>query len=424
MSSVKLFGLPAEKGRWLLIPLGIVLLLCLGTAYSWSIFRKPIEESLQIGATDSLLPFTVLLVVFSVLMPITGFYIEQWGPRRVTAVGALIMGLGYTASGFVNSISLLTLTYGLIAGIGVGVTYGVPLAVTAKWFPDKRGLAVGTTVIGFGLSPLVTAPLARNLIAQNAPDGWKPALTLMGIAFTLIMLAISTTMKYPPAGWQPAGWKPPANFNANSSDRTPMLQTSTFYGLWLCFILGTFVGLAAIGIASSVAQEIIKLDAITAAWSVSLFAVFNGLGRPFFGWVADRFSPKHAAIACYTLVIIASIMMLSASEGTVATYLVAFCLITFSLGGWLAIAPTSTLVLFRQEDYAKNYGIVFTAFGMGALLGTLTVGRLRDLLGSYNAFFYITAVLAIAGIFLAVFMLKRATPSMTMPELSNHTESV
>lgn len=419
MSSVKLFGLPAEKGRWLLIPLGIVVLLCLGTAYSWSIFRKPIEESLQIGATDSLLPFTVLLVVFSILMPITGFYIEQWGPRRITAVGTLIMGLGYTASGFVNSISLLTLTYGLIAGFGVGVTYGVPLAVTAKWFPDKRGLAVGTTVIGFGLSPLVTAPLARNLISQNAPDGWKPTLILMGIAFTLIMLAISTTMKYPPAGWQPAGWNPPANFNTNSGNRTPMLQTRTFYGLWLCFILGTFVGLAAIGIASSVAQEIIKLDATTAAWSVSLFAVFNGLGRPFFGWVADRFSPKQAAIACYTLVIIASIMMLSASEGTIATYLVAFCLITFSLGGWMAIAPTSTLVLFRQEDYAKNYGIVFTAFGMGALLGTFTVGRLRDLLGSYNAFFYVTVVLAIAGIFLAVFMLKRATPAMTMPELSN-----
>ncbi|BAY21265.1 major facilitator superfamily transporter [Calothrix sp. NIES-2100] len=408
VDDVKLFGLPAEKGRWLLIPLGVTILLCLGTAYSWSIFRSTIEKSLQVGATESLLPFTILLVVFSILMPITGFYIEKFGSRLVTAVGAIVMGIGYTASGLVNNIPLLTITYGIIAGAGVGIVYGVPLAVNAKWFPDKKGLAVGATVIGFGLSPLVTAPLAKNLIAANGDRGWQPTLIIFGIAFTVIILAIAPVMKYPPHGWQPAGWKPPIKLNEKQSDRSiPLLKSLSFYGLWLCFTIGTFGGLAAIGIASPVGTEIIGLDKNAAANAVSLFAVFNGLGRPLFGWIADKYKPKNAAIIAYVLAIAASIMMLTATKGAIATYIIAFSLIYLALGGWLAIGPTSTLILFRSQDYAKNYGIVFTAFGMGALLGTLIVGNIRDIFGNYLPFFYVTIGLSILGIILAVFLLKR-----------------
>lgn len=405
---VRLFGLPAEQGRWLLIPLGITILLCLGTAYSWSIFRSTIEKSLQVGATESLLPFTILLVVFSILMPITGSYIERFGSRLVTAVGAIIMGIGYTASGLVNSIPLLTITYGIIAGAGVGIVYGIPLAVNARWFPDKKGLAVGATVIGFGLSPLVTAPLAKNLIAANGDRGWQPTLIAFGIAFTLIILAIAPAMKYPPSGWQPAGWTPPIKLSESESDRsTSLFESLSFYGLWLCFTVGTFGGLAAIGIASPVGTEIIGLDKNTAANAVSLFAIFNGLGRPLFGWIADRFQPKNAAIVSYVLIMIASIMMLSATKGAIATYLIAFSLIYLAFGGWLAIGPTSTLILFRTQDYAKNYGIVFTAFGMGALLGTLIAGNIRDIFGNYLPFFNVTIGLSVLGIILAVFLLKR-----------------
>jgi MFS family permease len=410
MNNIKLFGLPAEKGRWVLIPLGITVLLCLGTAYSWSIFRKPLEKLLNINATESLLPFTVLLVVFAILMPITGFYIERFGSRVVTAVGGMVMGVGYLLSSIDNNALALVITYGVIAGIGVGIAYGVPLAVVAKWFPDKKGIAVGLTVIGFGLSPLITAPIARSLIDSY---GVRQTFVIFGVAFTAIILVISTTLKTPPTGWKPAGWNPPVNVreNISATNRLEMLQSQSFYGLWLCYTIGTFAGLAAIGISSPLAQEIIKLDAATAAMTVSLFAVFNGAGRPVFGWLTDRFTPKFAAIASYMLMLIASIMMLNAGQGDVLTYLVAFSLFTFSFGGWLAIAPTATLTLFRPEDYAKNYGIVFTAFGAGALGGTLLAGRIRDIFGSYTAFFYPTAALAILGIILAVFMLKRSAIS-------------
>jgi MFS family permease len=408
MNEVKILGLPAERGRWILIPLGIIVLLCLGTAYSWTIFRTPVQETFQSSAIDSLLPFTILLVVFSILMPITGYNIERFGPRRIIAGGALIMGVGYLTSGFVQNISTMILTYGIIAGAGVGIVYGVPLAVVARWFPDKKGIAVGTTVIGFGLSPLITAPLASHLIKTNAPEGWRTTLMMFGTAFTVIMLAIALVMKYPPQGWQPQGWQPSTR-QQTLADSTPkpMLQTSSFWGLWTCFIIGTFVGLAAIGIARQVAEEIIRMDKASIAWNVSLFAGFNGLGRPFFGWFADRFTPKLAAIVDYALIIAASLMMLGTGEGQILSYQLAFCLITFALGGWLAIAPTSTLVLFRPQDYAKNYGIVYTAYGMGALLGTLAAGQIRDTFGSYTPFFYITAGFAAVGIVVAVFFLKQ-----------------
>ncbi|BAY16965.1 major facilitator superfamily MFS_1 [Anabaenopsis circularis NIES-21] len=412
---MRLFGMPVEKGRWLLIPLGATVLLCLGTVYSWSIFRKPLEKLLNINATESLLPFTVLLIMFAVLMPITGFYINRFGSRMITAVGGVIMGLGYILSSLDGNLQLLTFTYGAIAGAGVGIVYGVPLAVIAKWFPDKKGLAVGLTVIGFGLSPLITAPLAKSLIDSY---GVRQTFVILGITFTLIILAIATVLKTPPPDWKPAGWNPNIAVSGSTSltNSETILQTPAFYGLWLCYTIGTFSGLAAIGISSPLAQEIIKLDATTAASTVSLFAVFNALGRLFFGWFTDRFSPKLAAIVSFTLVLIASLMMLKAGQGTVATYLVAFALFYFSFGGWLAIAPTTTLILFSAADYAKNYGLVFTAYGAGALGGTLLAGRIRDIFGSYTVFFYPTTALAILGIVLAVFMLKRSFSGSTISQ--------
>lgn len=410
---IKLFGLPAEKGRWLFIPLGLIVLLCLGTVYSWSIFRKPLEKLLNIGATESLLPFTVLLVVFAILMPITGFYINRFGARLITAVGGVIAGLGYILSSLDGNITTLTFTYGVIAGIGVGIVYGVPLAVVAKWFPDKKGLAVGFTVIGFGLSPLITAPLAKSLIDAN---GVRQTFLTLGIAFTIIILVISTVLQTPPPGWEPQGFHAAAKTTSTVNERVPMMQTGSFYGLWLCYAIGSFAGLAAIGIASPLAQEIVKLDAATAASLVSLFAIFNGAGRPFFGWFTDRFTAKYGAVLAFVLILIASIMMLKVGQGDALTYKLAFALFYFSLGGWLAIAPTSTLTLFNPENYAKNYGVVFTAYGVGALGGTLLAGRIRDIFGNYTAFFYPTAGLAILGIVLALFTLKRS-PVVTTQEV-------
>jgi MFS family permease len=402
-SELKFLGQPAEQSRWLLIPFGIIILLCLGSVYSWSIFRTPLEGELGISATQSLLPFTFGLVFYAGTMPIAGFYIPRIGTRVTTAIGGIVVGLGYILSSFATQIGALIFTYGVIAGTGVGIVYGVPIVVVSRWFPDKKGLAVGLTIIGFGLSPLITAPLANQLIEAYSV---RPTLRLLGIAFTFIILALALVMKLPPKGWHPRRHAAAVAGSALVNTRN-LFHNRSFYGLWLCYAIGTLVGLTAIGISSSVGEEIIDINPTVAAWSVSLFALFNGVSRPLFGWLSDRFKPHYIAILSYVLILIACVLMINAEAGQVATYLTAFCLFWFCLGGWLAMAPTITLRFFNPEKYAQNYGIVFTAYGVGALIGTLLAGHIRDLFGSYDLVFYPMAVLAMAGVVIACLLLKR-----------------
>jgi MFS family permease len=397
-------GYPAQQGRWLLIPLGMVILACLGSVYSWSIFRTPLENELGISATASLLPYTFVLLSYAILMPITGFYIPRLGTRLTTAIGGTIVGLGYILASFATHISAWVLTYGVIAGTGIGITYGVPMVVVSRWFPDKKGLAMGLTIIGFGVSPLITAPLANQLIGAY---GIRGALRILGIAFTAIILVLSLTMKLPSPGWHPQQESITVTPTSPRTYPSHLLTSRTFYGLWICYAIATLVGLSAIGISSPVGEEIIAIHPTVAASTVSLFALFNGVSRPLFGWLSDRFKPHYVATFSYVLILIASILMAHAQKGAVGIYIAAFCLFWFCLGGWLAMAPTLTLRFFNPDQYAQNYGIVFTAYGAGALLGTLITGRIRDLLGSYNYVFYFTALLAIIGILVACLWLQR-----------------
>ncbi|MBD2394610.1 OFA family MFS transporter [Cyanobacterium aponinum FACHB-4101] len=410
---LKLFSLPAKQGRWLLIPVGIIVLLCLGSVYSWSIFRKPLETQLNITATESLLPYTIGLLSYSILMPIAGFFITRIGTRIITAIGGLIVGIGYILASFAPNITLMTLSYGVVAGAGVGIAYGVPMAVVAKWFPDKKGLAVGLTIIGFGLSPLISAPLSNQLIISY---GVNSTLRILGITFILIISTMAIALKLPPSHWNLSFSSTSVNNASVMVNYTPMLKTTSFYGLWFCYAIGALVGLSAIGISSPVGEEIIQIDSNFAARSVSLFALFNGISRPLFGWLTDRFSPRQVAIASFTIIIIACTLMISAQAGDIKIYLIAFCLFWFCLGGWLAMAPTMTLRFFNPDNYAQNYGIVFTAYGMGALIGTVFVGQMRDLFGSYTYGFYIMGFLGIIGIFIAQFALKSPPSSKDYSE--------
>ncbi|MEM9908147.1 MAG: OFA family MFS transporter [Cyanobacteria bacterium P01_D01_bin.44] len=403
-SPLTVLGLPAEQGRWLLIPLGTSVLLCLGSVYTWSIFRTPLEGELNISATESLLPYTVALVFYAAFMPIAGFYIPRIGTRVMTMIGGIVVGLGYLLSSFATNIGMMILSYGVIAGTGVGITYGVPMVVVARWFPDKKGLAVGLTIVGFGLSPLITAPLANQLIEAYSV---RPTLRILGIVFMAIILAIALILKSPPKDWHPRQNVTAPTTPLPRDYPKRLLKSRSFYGLWSCYAIGTLIGLSAIGISGPVGEEIINIDPRMAAGSVSLFALFNGVSRPLFGWLSDRLKPHYVAIASYTLVLIACVLMIQAQPGQVGTYLVAFCLFWFCLGGWLAMAPITTLRFFNPDQYAQNYGIVFTAYGVGALAGTLATGRIRDWFGTYIYAFYPMALLAILGIVVASLMLKR-----------------
>jgi MFS family permease len=323
------------------------------------------------------------------------------GAEKTTMLGGLLVAIGWIAASFSPDIFILTLLYGVIGGTGVGIVYGCPIAVIAKWFPQKSGLAIGLTVMGFGISALITAPLMKAMIG-NPDIGVMNAFLYSGIAFGAIVTLLAQLLSFPPAEWIPAGSKAAAaSLSTLNLSRQEMLKTSSFYVLWATYTIGCLAGLMAIGIASPVGTEVAKLDTTMAALAVSLFAVFNGLGRPVFGAITDKLGPKHAAMLSFTLIFAASLSMSLFGQDNAMLYLAAFCILWMCLGGWLAMAPTSTGIFFGKKYYAQNYGIVYTAYGAGAILGTLISGNIKDITGSYLDAFPIVAGLALLGMIIA-----------------------
>lgn len=405
----KLFGMPAEKGRWILVALGFIINLCLGSVYAYSVFKVPVQNLFKIGAFEGGLPFMFFIAFFAGIFPFSGRILEKIGPRKLGIIGGAIVGAGWILSGILPgvwpNIWMLIITYGVIAGAGVGLSYSGPIAVATRWFPDKKGLAVGLTVAGFGGSPFVSAYIANNLI--NTVQLLNTFLYL-GIAFTFIIILLALPLKFPVAGWKPAGWSPKAGAAAAAIDLDSgaMAKTSSFWGVFSCFIIGSLAGLMAIGIASPVATGIIKVDAATAAMLVMVFALFNGGGRPLFGWITDRITPRNAAVLSFIIILLASVGMLFAGPGSLALYVICFASFWLCLGGWLAIAPTSTTTFFGVKYSARNYGIMLLAYGVGAILANFISGYAADLFGSYLRAFIPVGVLSFIGIFLAIFLIK------------------
>lgn len=404
ISETKVFGMPPESGRWLFVVLGLVMNVCLGAVYAYSIFLGPVKKAFNSSASLSILPFMVFLTFFTILMFFGGRVMEKMGPRKLGIIGGIIVGLGWLLSSFVTDIWLLVLTYGVIAGSGVGLVYGCPIAMGAKWFPDKKGLAVGLIVAGFGGSALITGKIANALIPSV---GLSTTFLYFGIAFGIILFILSLPLRFPAAGWTPQGWKPAAGSVA-AMDFTPgdMVKTGTYWGLFLCFIIGSIAGLLAIGISKPVGNEIIKISGETAATLVGVFACFNALGRPIFGFLTDKITPRYATMLNLAIILTVSIIMIIAKEGDTNLYVISFIGFWMCLGGWLAIAPTATATFFGMKNYARNYSVVFFAYGLGAIIGGIISGQAKDVFGAYTFAFYPTAVLAAIGLCLAAILLK------------------
>jgi len=389
--------------RWLYVVLGLIINICLGTVYSWSVFKKPLEDLFTCSATQSGMPYMIFLAAFAFSMPFAGFFLEKLGPRLTVIIGGVFVGFGWAVSSWAGSIGVITLTYGLIAGIGVGITYGAPLAVATKWFPKKKGLAVGLTLVGFGLSPFITAPLARHLIATN---GVMSTFLTLGIAFFVIIVILSLPLRFPREGELAIEGSSKKKESEIEIGPAQMLKKKQFYGLWICYVIGTLAGLTVIGITSPFGVEVVGLTAAGGAVAASIFGIFNGVGRPIFGALTDKLGPRKAAILSFIIIIAASILVLILGDVPGMFYL-SFAIFWMLLGGWLAIAPAATSAYFGLKHYSKNYGFMFTAYGVGAIIGMLISGKLKDALGSYTYTFYPVMGLAVIGIIVAIFTLKK-----------------
>jgi OFA family oxalate/formate antiporter-like MFS transporter len=408
---LQLFGMEPERGRWGLVLIGLIINLCLGSIYSWSVFVNPLtsffttELHQTVTAAEVLLPFSVFLAFFAIAMPLTGKYIDIYGPRNITIVGGILTGLGWLLASTVTSVQMLYVMYGVIGGIGVGIAYGVPVAVAARWFPDRRGLATGLTVLGFGFSAFFIANIAGYFITSA---GVMNTFRIFGIGFIILIVLLSLPLRFPPAGWTPSGWdapKPAAGAVSCECNRSEMVRTSAFYGLWCCYFIGCLAGLTAISIAKPVGTEVVAIESGLATALVGFFAIFNGGGRPVFGSLTDRLKPRNTAILSFILIGGASLLMWQIPS--VPVYIFSFAILWGCLGGWLAIAPTSTAAFFGTCDYPRCYGLVFLAYGAGAIAGPMLAGFIRGSTGSYLGVFPYVAILSLIGLIVAFIFLRR-----------------
>jgi OFA family oxalate/formate antiporter-like MFS transporter len=414
MGNERPFGLRPEVGRWGFVALGLLINICLGAVYAFSVFKKPLIAEWGISTTQSGFPFMVFLAMFAVAMAIGGPLVTRWGPRKTSLLGGALVGAGWILAGFSPNIVVLTLFYGGVAGAGVGILYGCPIATSSRWFPDRRGLAVGLTVLGFGVSALVTAPIITSLIDGV---GVLKAFTWLGVAFLGLLIALSLLLRFPPEGWRPTGWTPSAAQQARATvnlDRRQMMRRGSFYALWATFTIGSLAGLMAIGFSKDFGIDVAGLSGQAATLAVSLFALFNGAGRPLFGWLNDRFSPRFAASLSFVLILGASALLRIWGQESVAFYL-GFSILWLNLGGWIAIGPAATAVLFGAKHHAKNYAVVFSGYGVGAILGTLLSGMIKDRTGSFLPVFAPIMALAAAGLVISLMALAPSRASAVTP---------
>jgi OFA family oxalate/formate antiporter-like MFS transporter len=393
--------------RWLVVVGAILIQLCLGGIYIWSVFRKPLEMAVDEGGlglspSQATLPFSLVLIFFAIATVIGGRWQDKAGPRLVATVGGVLLGAGMLLSAFGKSYPALALGYGVIGGIGIGFTYVCPVATGIKWFPDKRGLITGLSVAGFGAGALILAPVARGLIDSM---GIFSTLSVLGIIFLVVVVAASQLLRNPPAGYVPAGWTPPetAAVTKESFSTGQMMKTPQFYSIWIMYFFGCLAGLMIIGQTSPIGQEIAGYSAATAAMAVMLLSIFNGAGRIFWGRVSDALGRMKTLFIMFMLCGVA--MLLYNVIGAFPPYYwIGVAIVGACFGGYLALFPAITADFFGTKNIGANYGFVFMAYGVGGLLGPQFAARVLEATGGYSVAFIVTGVLCLiaAGITFAL----------------------
>ncbi len=383
--------------RWLIVVGALLIQLCLGAIYAWSVFRKPLEQELNITSTQASLPFSFVLIFFALATVLGGRLQDRFGPRIVAIIGGVLLALGMILASFAHSIGMLVLAYGVISGIGIGFAYVCPISAGVKWFPDKRGLITGLAVAGFGAGALIVGPLARAMIDSH---GAFTTFRYLGSAYFILILVGALILRNPPLGYKPENWNPPqpaagkllrTDFSAGQ-----MLSTAQFYLIWLTYFAGCAAGLMIIGQTSPIAQELARFTKETAALGVSVLAVFNALGRIFWGRISDTIGRTRALFLMFLINALAifGYFLIPAAP---FIFWVGIALVGSSFGGYLAIYPAVTADFYGTKNSGINYGLVFTAYGVGGLLSNIFAPRIKELTGNYNAAFLITALLCVAA---------------------------
>jgi OFA family oxalate/formate antiporter-like MFS transporter len=393
-----------NKG-WIVVFAGLGINLALGVLYTWSVVSKGIPDVWGWSEAAKSLPYSVACLVFSLVMVPAGSMQDRIGPRTVASIGGLLLGIGLlTASQTTTTLGFI-FGFGILAGAGIGFGYASATPPAVKWFPAARtGLIAGIVVSGFGLASVYVAPLVKTLIQAYS---LSTTLMILGVGFLLIVVGLAQFLEPPPMGYIPAGTPPmPANKSAAKMEYHPkeMLKTWQFYALWFMYACGAGAGLMIISKLAKIAevQSGVSLGFVL----VAILAVGNGGGRIVAGILSDKIGRKKTLFSCFVLQAVTILLLSQAgSDNVLGSSLVLgilSALIGANYGANLALFPSITKDYYGIRNFGVNYGLVFTAWGLGGFTLSLLAGQVYDKTQSFTFAYYCSAALLVAAALMAL----------------------
>lgn len=367
--------------------------LILGLLYSWSVIKAALVEDGWTN-TEATLPYTVCVALLAFMTVFGGKLQDKFGPRVVALGGGILFGLGILLSAFVNTPWMMVLTFGVIAGLGMGFAYSAATPAAIKWFePRKKGLIAGIVVAGIGISSIFMAPLTNSLLQTNSV---QETFMILGIIAIISLAVFGAILHNPPADYIPqvkAG-KPAV---ANSLDFTwqQMLKRKPFYLLWLTYFLSATAGLMLIGHIVSIARVQTANPDINAFWLVMVFAAFNTSGRVIGGFLSDKMGRTKGLLFVFLLQAIN--MFIFSFYTSFPLLIIGFAVAGIAYGALFALFPAVTADFFGVKNLGVNYGIIFTSWGIAGIVGPILGGMVADLTGTYSGSYIVAGVMLLLG---------------------------
>ncbi len=423
--------------RWLVPPAALCVHLCIGQAYAFSVFNKPMAQLLC--AAQSACPpatakaisttpgdwsianlgwiFSLAIVFLGLSAAVFGRWVENAGPRKAMFAAAVLFCGGLIVSSFgvsIHNLPIVYLGYGVIGGCGLGIGYISPVSTLIKWFPDRPGLATGTAIMGFGGGALIGAPLAVGLMrhfSSPTSNGVAPTMLTMGIVYLIWMLVGSFIVRVPPSGWAPAGYVPPTASAKMITNRNVLLEqslrTPQFYLLWMVLFLNVTAGIGVLGQASLMIQEMFGVTAVAAAGFVGLMSIFNMGGRIFWASMSDFMGRKTTYVIFFVLGIILYFLVPTFGHmHSVVLFVLAFLIIISMYGGGFSTIPAYLRDLYGTVNVGAIHGAVLTAWSAAGIAGPALINYIRQYqiangvpkADAYSVTMYIMAALLVVGL--------------------------
>jgi MFS transporter, OFA family, oxalate/formate antiporter len=387
--------------RWSVAVAAVIMQLGLGSLYAWSVFRQSLSAHYGAGVTGVNVTFFVAILVFGISTLAAGFLLRHVGPRLVGVAGGVLFGTGIFLSAFAEgSLPFLYFAYGVVAAVGGGLGYIVPVVVLPKWFPDRTGLAYGLAVVGFGLGPVINVPLISTIL--SATGGPFRTFGILGISYAAMIGVAAWFVRNPLEDHEPLDLEHPEQGQDDKSKEIPYdlrgaLRTWQWYALWLVFLLNTTVGVAVYSDAKAMAGSISGATAAVASAFVMIVAVSDTTGRLVWPILSDKIGGAKVFLAMFLVQAMALLMMPVLGAGSFALFCLLASAVASCYGGGYATMSALSAAYYGPRDIGAIYGGIITASSVAGFGAPLLLARSADVTGSYDLALYATGGLMLIG---------------------------